>query len=244
MNNKKIAIILPSYKEEEALPILLEELSQYLNSNHIVIIADDSPPELRAKLVKNCQVAFTSKIAKLDFSFSSLKSGRGCAVLRGFNYVLDNYGEYDFFIECDSDGSHTANDINQLMISDRNIDLMIGSRYHNESMIIGWSISRSVFSKVLNSVIPRILNLPCTDITNGLRRYSRRTITIFNLKKPINKGFIYLTEQALLVKNAGYTISEIPTIFINRKIGKSTVGIKEIYFSIYGLFMLILKRKI
>jgi hypothetical protein len=51
-----------------------------------------------------------------------------------------------------------------------------------------------------------------------------------------------LAEQAYILKLNEYIICETPTTFINRKYGKSTVGIKEIYLSIKGVAVLCLNK--
>ena len=50
MSNRKIALVFASYKELKTLPILLKELSMYLNSQHVIIVSDDSPEEIRMEL--------------------------------------------------------------------------------------------------------------------------------------------------------------------------------------------------
>ena len=239
----KIAIVFASYKEVEALPILLGELSPYLNTQHVVIVSDDSPHEIRGELMEKCRSAFTSTDSKIDFSFGTHKAGRGAAILRGFKFASEKYGPLDFLIEADADGSHSAVDINRLMNNKSKTDLIIGSRYLPESIIIGWPISRKLFSKLLNSLLPYLFNVNCTDITNGLRRYSSRAVKVFNENSAKNSGFVYLSEQALIVKNNKLTITEVPTTFINRTMGKSTVGFKEVFNSLRGIILLIKMEK-
>lgn len=243
MSNRKIALVFASYKELETLPILLKELSTYINSQHVIIVSDDSPKEMRIELVEKCIDALAPKESKIDFSFGTSKTGRGAAILRGFKFASEKYGPFDSFIEADSDGSHTASDIHKLIMNKSEADLVIGSRYLPESKIIGWPISRKLFSKMLNSIIPYLLNIKCTDITNGLRRYSTRAVEAFYEEEPKNTGFVYLSEQALIVKNKKLTITEVPITFINRTIGESTVGLKEVLISLRGILSLIKMEK-
>ena len=114
-----------------------------------------------------------------------------------------------------------------------------------ESSIIGWPIPRRVFSKILNSVIPFMLNVPITDITNGLRRYTPQALRQILLQEPINTGFTYLSEQAFVLHVSQLKIDEIPIIFVERIAGHSTVTWKEILTSLRGiLYLLLLKKKI
>ena len=243
MQKNRSAIVIASYNELEALPVLISKISPSLNQYQTIIIADDSPIEIRKDLIARCNQEFKSSTSKLDFSFASTKNGRGAAIYRGIKFAQETYGDFDNYIECDSDGSHRAEDIIRILNAENDVDLLIGSRYLSESKIIGWPISRTVFSKMLNLIIPKLLNVPCKDITNGLRRYSSRAVKILLESTPKNSGFIYLSEQAQLISTAKLTIAETPIIFENRIAGESTVGAKEILNSFIGVIKLIIPRK-
>jgi len=234
----KSALVIASYKEYLALPVLLEELSDKLSIDTLVVIADDSPQEKWTYVEEICRAAFKKSAAKLEFSFGNSKGGRGAAIVRGFQYVNSRYPEVEVFLESDADGSHSAVDITRVLEHPMNSDVVIGSRYLKDSKIVGWPISRRIFSRVLNFAIPRITQVPVRDITNGLRRYNRKALNAFMDTPAENTGFIYLTEQAIAIRKAGKTFSEIPIVFVNRTLGSSTVGLKELFFSVAGIVLL------
>ncbi len=144
-----------------------------------------------------------------------------------------------YSIECDADGSHRPEDIVRLIQSSIDCDLLVGSRYLPESKIQGWPISRRLFSYLLNKIVPRVFALGLTDVTNGLRRYSQSAIGAILSEEAICNGFIYLSEQALVVKNNQLTISEIPITFVERTSGTSTVTWREIVNSLRGIAQLL-----
>jgi dolichol-phosphate mannosyltransferase len=158
---------------------------------------------------------------------------------------IEKFPNLKYFIECDADGSHQVADIVKLKSSEIVCDLLVGSRYIKESSIIGWPIPRRVFSKILNSIIPFMLNVPLKDITNGLRRYTPQALRHLLLQEPINKGFTYLSEQAFVIHVNQLKINEVPIIFVERIAGHSTVTWKEIFNSLRGItYLLLLKKKI
>jgi dolichol-phosphate mannosyltransferase len=108
---------------------------------------------------------------------------------------------------------------------------------------VNWPLLRRIFSKILNSLIPVLLNINVTDITNGLRRYNNQSVDLILNFKQLSFGFTYLSEQALIVRAKNLKILEIPITFINRSRGNSTVGLKEIYSSIQGVFLLLKKKQ-
>lgn len=239
----KTVILIASYKELDSLPILLSELSSFINIETKILIVDDSPQDLWEDLKTFCLKSMGSKESQIEFSFSSIKSGRGGAIRRGLEFALLNYPSAAIFLECDADGSHTARDINKMINYNHQTNVLIGSRYLSSSKIIGWPLSRRIFSKILNVLIPLIFDLKISDATNGLRRYDMQSVKIILNYSQRHTGFIYLTEQLLHVSRAKLKIHEVPIEFINRTVGKSTVGVSEIVKSLGGLLDLIIHKQ-
>ena len=232
-------IIIPSYNETLALPSLLRELAKHLTAAQCVIVMDDSRESISDSIRLECTAIMNQADCNFIFVSSEKKSGRGAAIRRGMKMALELYPSAKYTIECDADGSHRVEDILKLMRSENSADLLIGSRYLDGSQILGWPASRRVFSLCLNILIPKIFHVPVHDITNGLRRYTVEASRRILENPQINSGFIYLSEQAIVVKRSGLSISEIPITFIDRTLGKSTVTWREIYKSVIGIFQLL-----
>lgn len=231
----RVAIIIPSYRETFALPTLLKELGSKLRVEDAVIVVDDSPFSESRIIEKKCMDSLGNSRTKLIFINCGTKTGRGNAVRRGMLIACDQFKNLEYVIECDADGSHRVPDIVKLRDSEQPVDLLIGSRYLPNSQIWGWPLSRRVFSFLLNFLIPRILSIDIKDITNGLRRYSSAAVKKILASPQENSGFIYLSEQALILKKSNSSITEIPIIFTNRIQGDSTVTIHEIIQSVRGI---------
>lgn len=235
-------ICIPTYNEAESIPKLIGKLAPLLKPTDLILIVDDSSKNefIETKLLVESE--FKDSLGHILISNTSTKSGRGSAVNRGMSYSYQQFPNMIYFIECDGDGSHRVVDILFIKDFEMACDLLVGSRYLPHSQIIGWPMSRRVFSYLLNQIIPIIFKLPITDVTNGLRRYSRKAIRSILDETPINSGFIYLTEQALIVKRNNLSIKEVPISFINRAAGKSTITLGDILLSMKGLFNLIVHK--
>lgn len=234
------ALIFPTYREFESLRFLLSSIVPQLGRADAVIICDDTGAEFTQNISEDVSRVFEGSSSTLIFSFSDSKDGRGAAVFRGMKIAMQNFPNLKYVLEADSDGSHRPEDIVKILNSDSN-DFRIGSRYLPESQIIGWPLSRRIFSSLLNKIIPKVLKLDCTDATNGLRRYSTPCVRLLLERGIQNKGFIYLSEQAVILTSAGFVISEIPITFVNRTHGESSVGFKEIRDSILGIISIVAK---
>jgi dolichol-phosphate mannosyltransferase len=236
-------IIIPSYNETLALPELLRGLSSGLSLQDAVIVMDDSSEEISKQVEHNCLEAIKNSNFEFKFNESGLKSGRGAAVRRGMALALSEFPNVETILECDADGSHRPEDILGIKNSSSKADLLVGSRYLKSSRILGWPLTRRLFSWFLNRSIPRLTRIELKDITNGLRRYSKEATEVILSKDQVNTGFIYLSEQALLISRAGMAISEESIIFVDRTLGKSTVTRREISDSLYGIFKLVLANR-
>ena len=237
-------VVIPSYKEIEALPELIKELHPLLLNTDALLVVDDSPEDLFILLKKRCTDSLGNSKPSIFFINQKNKLGRGAAIRTGMLFGLKHFPNLDRIIECDADGSHRPVDIINLRDGIADCDLLIGSRYLGTSEIIGWSMSRRLFSKMINILIPRLLSIEVSDITNGLRRYSLDATKAILGHEQINKGFTYLSEQALIITRLDMKIRELPIIFVDRTYGKSTVNLKEIVISLKGIFLLVRSRNV
>lgn len=237
-------IVFASYNESENLRVILNALLPQMSAMDAVVIADDSGPEDKARLVEMVTELGKLESFNLEVTSSETKAGRGAAIRRGFELATKKYPEASVFVESDSDGSHRPVDIIKIRDWDESdAGLVIGSRYLRESEIVGWTPTRRAFSRSLNFYLPRLLNVPLKDVTNGLRRYSRSAVTqILNVESK-NSGFIYLSEVAQLLHVSGFNIVEIPIVFDDRLHGSSSVTWREIYDSLKGVLGLLLGKR-
>lgn len=241
--NEKIkkVIIIPTYLETESLNSLLSNLVPTCSNETAIVICDDSGPNLNKFYESLVSKIGREKELEIMVDFSEVKNGRGHAIFRGFQLSTKFFPNADFFLECDADESHRVEDINMILDHNPNSGFVIGSRYLKQSKILGWPITRRIFSKFLNILIPRILKIETSDATNGLRRYSRTAVNAILQSQIRTSGFIVLSEYALILKRYGIYPEDVPTTFINRKIGSSTVTFRELINSAKGLLRMIIR---
>lgn len=231
----KGALVLPAFNETESIYNLLHELDLHVPLNWHIIIIDDSPSDRTEKYVKMAFSELKREQSTLHLLSNSQKSGRGAAVQQAFSFAIANI-DFEFIIEMDSDGSHTFESVLGLLDAPIDQDLVIGSRYLQDSEITGWPLSRRVFSRGTNFLLKKIFGIGISDWTNGLRRYSAKAIEIQHNHKFQNNGFICLSEQILLLCNHGISSFEVPISFVDRTHGASTVTHMEILKSLNGIF--------
>ena len=227
---RNISIIIPTYKEKENIFKLTKKiLSIYPKA--VIFVVDDT---------ENLNLKNRFKSNKIKYFLRKNKKGRGSAVLYGLKKSLRNKSN-SIFIEMDADFSHNPKELKKKIefFIKNDLDLLISSRYLENSKIINWPIQRLVFSKLSNKLAQFLLDVGVTDYTNGFRIYSRRSVELI-VKKcgRIGDGFIVLSEILLTIKLNKFKIRELPTIFVNRKRGESSVNFKLIIQSLIGIVIL------
>ena len=227
-----VAIIIPTYNEADNIERLVKEINKQVPKSRIFII-DDSKDNDIGKLINK-------KKLKVKYFHRKKKMGRGSAVRYGLKKAIKEK-KNNIFIEMDADFSHDPKELkkNINFFNKKNLDLLIGSRYLKKSKIINWSTSRVVFSSLANFLAKNLLNISLNDFTNGYRIYSKRSVKkIINKCGNIGDGFIILSEIIVVLNNNSYKIEEVPSIFVNRKRGESSVNLNLILASFFGLLKL------
>ncbi len=233
-----LVIIIPTFKEDDNIKILIDKINNQLKKVYIIIV-DDSPENNIKNIIKefdNCKYIYRGK-----------KLGRGSAVILGMKEALKNFKECTI-IEMDADLSHDPDELKDKLkiFSENNCDLLVSSRYMNDSKILNWSYKRKIFSFLSNKLAKFLLKVPITDYTNGYRVYSSKAVKhITENCGKIGDGFIILSEILVELYYNKFNLLEIATVFKNRIRGESSVNLKEIIHSLFGLFKIYkLKKKL
>ena len=110
--------------------------------------------------------------------------------------------------------------------------------------ITNWSLKRRIFSILANLLAKFILKIPITDYTNGFRIYSKNSIKHIVVNcGGIGDGFIILSEILVELYFNNFKVDEIHSHFNNRTRGESSVNLKLILDSFFGLFKIYKKKK-
>ena len=232
ITKKNIGILIPAFNEENNIERLVKKIKSKFKDSLIIII-DDSHHKKTWHLIRK-------KKLRVNYIYRGKKLGRGSAVIFGLKKLIKNK-KIKVFVEMDADFSHNPAELprNINFFRKNSLDLLIGSRYLKKSKIINWSLKRRVFSILANYLARSLLKIPVYDFTNGYRVYSKRAVKkiIKNCGK-IDGGFIVLSEILLELYINNFKIREIESIFVDRKRGESSISLKLILVSLYGLIKL------
>ena len=227
-------VIIPTYNEKENIADIIAAVFA-LEGNFHVLVIDDGSPDGTADIVKQLQVQESERLHLLQ---RAGKLGLGTAYLMGFKWALEK--GYDYIFEMDADFSHNPADLLRLYkaCSEEGADMVIGSRYCNGVSVVDWPIGRIIMSYFASAYVRYTLGMKVYDTTAGFVCYSRKVLETIDLDAVKMKGYGFQIEMKYTAYKLGFTLKEVPIIFINRQKGTSKMSggiFGEAFWGVLGL---------
>ena len=227
-------IIIPTYNEKENIERMIRTLLA-LEHSFDVLVVDDGSPDGTAAIVKRLQDEFEDRVFLIE---RSGKLGLGTAYIAGFKWAL-NAG-YEYIFEMDADFSHNPDDVPRLYeaCAKDGADLSVGSRYVTGVNVVNWPMGRVLMSYFASKYVRLITGLPVYDTTAGFNCYRRSVLETIDLDAIRFKGYAFQIEMKFVTHKCGFTIKEVPVIFVNRVLGVSKMSggiFSEAFFGVISL---------
>ena len=213
-------IIIPTYNEKENIERMIDTLLS-LEHPFDVLVVDDGSPDGTAALVKGKMKAYPDRVFLIE---REGKLGLGTAYITGFKWALEHGYEYVF--EMDADFSHNPDDVPLLYeaCAKDGYDVSIGSRYVTGVNVVNWPMGRVLMSYFASKYVRFVTGLPVCDTTAGFNCYRRRVLETMELDKIRFKGYAFQIEMKFTAYKCGFSIKEVPVIFVNRVLGTSKMS--------------------
>ena len=212
-------VIIPTYNEKENIEAIIRKVFS-LDGEYNVLIIDDGSPDGTAGIVKRLQTELSDKLFLIE---RSGKLGLGTAYLTGFKWALDK--GYDYIFEMDADFSHNPEDLPRLYEACAKCGgVAIGSRYCDGISVVNWPIGRILMSYFASIYVKTVLGMKIHDCTAGFKCYSRKALETIDLDDVRMKGYGFQIEMKYTAWKLGFTLTEVPIIFVNRKLGTSKMS--------------------
>ena len=214
-------VIIPTYNEKENVENIIRAVMSLPLGFHVLII-DDGSPDGTADIVKRLQ-AETYKDSLFLIERAG-KLGLGTAYITGFKWAIEH--EYDYVCEMDGDFSHNPQDLLKLYdaCANEGADVAVGSRYITGVNVVNWPMGRVLMSYCASIYVRMVLGVDIRDTTAGFVCYRRQVLETIELDKIRFKGYAFQIEMKFTAHQCGFTIREVPIIFINRVLGTSKMS--------------------
>ena len=214
-------VIIPTYNEKENIEAIIRAVMGLPLEFHVLII-DDGSPDGTADIVKGLQKKeFKDKLFMVE---RSGKLGLGTAYICGFKWAIEH--KYDYIFEMDADFSHNPQDLLKLYdaCANQGADVAIGSRYVTGVNVVNWPMGRVLMSYFASKYVSFVLGMKIHDTTAGFKCYRREVLETIELDKIRFKGYAFQIEMKFTAYKCGFTLKEVPIIFINRVLGTSKMS--------------------
>jgi len=235
-------VIIPTYNEKENIENIIRAVFGQPTPFDVLVIEDGSP-DGTADIVKNLQVEFSTRLFMVE---RIGKLGLGTAYITGFKWALEH--DYEYIFEMDADFSHNPTDLNKLYdaCANQGADVAVGSRYVTGVNVVNWPIGRVLMSYFASKYVRVVLGVHLADTTAGFKCYRREVLETIELDRIRFKGYAFQIEMKFTAFKCGYTLKEVPIIFINRVLGTSKMSggiFGEAFFGVIQLKLNSLFRK-
>lgn len=213
-------IIIPTYNERENLTSLCDQVLTALPSADLLVV-DDNSPDGTGQLADE----LAAQNPRIQVLHRSGKLGLGTAYIAGFRYALSKH--YEFVFEMDADFSHDPVYLPALLGAAKDgAGVVIGSRRVPGGGTENWGLSRQLISAGGSLYARTILGLDVRDLTSGFKCFRREVLAAIDLDAVRSNGYSFQIEMTYRAVRKGFSVAEVPIIFIDRRAGQSKMSSK------------------
>jgi dolichol-phosphate mannosyltransferase len=210
-------VIIPTYDEKDNVRPIANAVLAVKPDAHLLFVDANSPDGTGAILD-----AMAADNPRIHVIHQAAKQGLGRAYIEGFKWALER--QFEFIFEMDADFSHDPLEIPNFIKAADTADLILGSRYINGIRITNWPLSRLLLSMGGALYVRTITGMPISDPTGGFKCFRRRVLQSINLDNIKSNGYSFQIEMTHTAWMKGFTISEIPITFVDRRSGYSKMN--------------------
>ena len=214
-------VIIPTYNEKENISAIIDAVMGQPHEMDVLII-DDGSPDGTADIVRDKMTEYPGRVHLVE---RTGKLGLGTAYIAGFRWALER-PNYEYIFEMDADFSHKPDDLMRLYqaCSQDGADMAVGSRYLTGVNVVNWPMGRVLMSYYASAYVRMVTGMEVRDTTAGFACYRRRVLQTIELDKIKFKGYAFQIEMKFTTLKCGFTIKEVPIIFVNRENGTSKMS--------------------
>ena len=231
MNSSEVAILVPAYNEEKALPGTLDSLKSRYDPSQIVVIndgSDDATPQSARK----------AGVRVIDMP---VNMGIGVTMMTGYRVALRN--GFKYALQCDADGQHRPDEIHLLIkeMEKSGADMVIGSRFIDREAagFKSFFLRRQVI-RFFSGWINMLTGFKVHDVTSGFRLVNEPVMKLFAEEYTFD---FPEPESIILTAIRGHKVVEVPVAMQKRQGGVSSIGfLTGLYYMVKVTLGLLLTR--
>ena len=220
----RIWLIIPTYNEAENIgPIVRaasDEMTKLVPGEYRLLVVDDNSPDGTGRLADQ----LAEELDVVEVLHRTEKNGLGRAYIAGFEHALA--GGAELVIEMDADFSHDPKHLGALLTAAEDCDLVLGSRYVAGGAVRNWGLMRKLISRGGSMYARAVLGVRVRDLTGGFKCIHRSVLETIDLGSLRADGYVFQIEVTYRAIGAGFSVREVPILFVDRAVGASKMSWK------------------
>jgi dolichol-phosphate mannosyltransferase len=210
-------VCLPTYNERENLEPMVRALGEQLDTaRDRVLVLDDNSPDGTGRIAD----VLAAELPWVEVLHRPGKAGLGPAYIAGFRRALAEGAELVLEIDCDF--SHDPEDVPRLIAAcEAGADVALGSRWVPGGGTVNWGRGRTFVSRGGSLYARMILGAGVRDLTGGFKCFKRAVLERIDLDAIGARGYGFQIETTYRALRAGFTVTELPITFVDRRVGES-----------------------
>jgi glycosyltransferase involved in cell wall biosynthesis len=194
----KLIIQIPSFNEEQALPVTLAELPRQVLGFDTVewLVIDDGSSDRTVEVARSHGVDHVVKLTQNRGLASAFQAGIDACLKLGADVIVNT----------DADNQYSAADIPKLVepIVAGHADMVVGNR--EVTRIEHFSRSKKVLQRIGSSVIGKLSGTGVPDATSGFRAYNREAA----IQLIVVSQFTYTLESLIAAGKMQIAVDHVP----------------------------------
>ena len=214
----KTLIIIPTYNERDCVEPIVKAVRAAVPQATIQIVDDNSPDGTGA--VADQIAARDPQVCVLH---RTQKAGLGAAYIHAFTEALA--AGWERIVQMDADFSHNPEDVPRLLHAlEDGADMAVGSRYVSGGGTENWGLGRRIISRGGGLYARTALGVGVNDLTAGFKAWKASTLHGIDLGAVSAKGYGFQIEMTYRTLRAGFRVTEVPIMFVDRRVGSSKMS--------------------
>ena len=213
----RLSIVLPVYREGEAVTVVLRNLAAHVRTPHEILVVydfDDDPT-----------VPVVARLSRENRNLRALRNDLGRGVLNAMKAGIAE-ATAPYVLISMADGSDEPHLIDRMVeLADGGADVVSASRYMRGGRQVGAPMVKGLLSRFAGLTLHWVGAVDTHDPTNNFKLYTRRFLDTVTIES--EAGFELALELTVKASQAGRRVVEIPTTWRERRSGSSRFRLRH-----------------
>jgi len=217
MAEPELSVVIPVFKEGDAVEPVLRALDATLATSHEIVVVYDFDEDPTVPVI--------ARVAADLPTVRGLRNDLGRGVLNALKAGLDD-ARGDYILTSMADGSDEPQIVDQMVeLAREGADVVAASRYMRGGHQIGGPRLKRLMSRTAGLTLHWFAGVPTHDPTNNFKLYSRRFLDSVTIQS--TAGFELALELTVKATLAGRAVAEVPTTWRDRTAGQSNFKLRQ-----------------